>query len=363
MQALPWPVAPETLTLQPKPIRSHSMNFALALLAVLWILIANRVADSATNGLAGHLPVLIQPLLEPVILLFLLLVGLTGIAQIGSSGIGLRLANALPRRVTGGEERQRGFALGWAIALAAVLPMMCVGALQPEFSMGPRNWLPTAISIFAIGIGTLAAEVAFRGFLYAKLTAAFGTVAGTIAAALIFALASILHPNSNWLTVAGAFFAGLLLCVAWQRTNAIWLGWGLHFGWAATTAVLLGLPTAGDASLSSLVTTSASGADWLTGGPYGPDGAVFTIVVRLLALVPLYHLTRDYAWRYTHEEILSGGIPVVIAPPAAHTEMEEAAAAKPAALVQILSTTSTSSSTMPVIEEHLRRDVDSSDRD
>ncbi|WP_263380238.1 CPBP family intramembrane glutamic endopeptidase [Granulicella paludicola] len=335
---------------------SRPLNISLFLLAGLWILVANRLADSAANGIGGHVPVLLQPLLEPVFLLFLLYLGLSAIARMGNRGGEAHLVDGLPQRVSSREEWLRGISLGWLIALVAVVPMMLVGALHPEFWLGPRNWAPAILSVVAIAIGTLASEIAFRGFLYKRLIAGTGVVVATIVVSLIYALASIIHPNSNWLSMAVAFSASVLLCVAFQRTNALWVSWGIHFGWAATTAVLLGLPTAGDASLCTIITTSAEGANWLTGGPYGPDGAFLTLAIHLLAIVPLYYFTRDYAWRYTHMEILPGGVPVVIAPPAAHTEMEDAAAARPAPLVQILSTTSSRPSTMPAIEEHLRKE-------
>jgi hypothetical protein len=109
---------------------------------------------------------------------------------------------------------------------------------------------------------------------------------------------------------------------------------------------------AGFATYSTLVYTSVTGRDWLTGGGYGPEAAPLTLLVLLAAMVVLYRISRDYAWNYTHAPIVPAGYAVVIAPPAAHTAMEAAAA--PAPLVQILSTTSASPSTMPVIEEHLR---------
>ena len=91
--------------------------------------------------------------------------------------------------------------------------------------------------------------------------------------------------------------------------------------------------------LASVVATNSSGKVWLTGGAYGPQGALFTVFVVLGGMFALYQMTRDYAWDYTHPVILPGGYPMEARPPAAHTAMEQAVS--PAPLVQILGVTST----------------------
>lgn len=346
----------------PQPRTSRSLHFGLFLLASLWIIVANRVADAAAQGITNSLPInALTPLLSPLFLLFLLVLGLAAISRLHTHKATLRSISGLPQRATSAQEFQRGLALGWAITLVAVLPLVFTGALHLEFWLGPRNWLPTAVSLAVIAIGTLAAEIAFRGYLYARLNAAVGTTLATLGISFLYASATLIHPNCTFFSFVVAFFASVLLCIAWQRTHALWLGWGLHFGWAATTAILLGLPTAGDASLPTLLTTSTSGPDWLSGGVYGPDASLPMLAVRLLAIVALYRISRNYAWAYTHPEIVSAGYAMDIAPPAAHTAMENAAAAAPAPLVQILGTTPTAASTLPVIDDHLRaaRDTDS----
>jgi hypothetical protein len=171
---------------------------------------------------------------------------------------------------------------------------------------------------------------------------------------LVYAVLSLQRPNATVWSFAVTFLMGVLFCMAYLRTHALWLGWGVHFAWNAAMGVLLGLPVAGDPNYGSLVTTTVYGPAWLSGGFYGPEGAALSIAILLAALAVLYRITRGYAWEYTHPPIVGMGYPVAIAPPAAHTAMEDAAATQPAPLVQILATTSTSSSTLPVIDEHLR---------
>jgi hypothetical protein len=247
------------------------------------------------------------------------------------------------------------------MGLAAVVPMVIAGALRPQIKPSPAAWLPTLVFIATLFVAMLALEVAYRGFLFARLLAVLGPVPATIVLSLIFALASNLQANSTPFGLVFTFFAGIVLSVAYLRTHALWFGWGLHLGWAITIGVFLGLPVAGYSPNDNLITTSVTGPDWLTGGAAGPDGALLTLIVLLAALFPLYRITRDYAWNYTHAPIAPMGQPVVIAPPAAHTAMEQAAAAKPAPLVQILASTPAQASTLPEIQEHLRNATSSDD--
>jgi membrane protease YdiL (CAAX protease family) len=336
----------------------RSLQFALFVTGGLWFLAATILSGRAAQGIADrfNLPS-IEGLLEQGFLVFLLLLGFTMIFGMMRRPGGMRAANQLPRRATTRQELLRGVAMGWAMLLVAVLPMMLTGALHLNFSFLPTSWGLTVVAIATMAFSTLALEIAFRGFLFSRLIDAFGETGATTILSAVYAFLSIYRPNSTPLSVLVTFLAGVVFSLAYLRTHALWFGWGLHFGWVAATAILLGLPVAGYTTWNNVILTTAFGPDWLTGGGYGPEGALFTLVVIFGAIFVLYRLTRDYAWNYTHPPIVAAGYEVTIAPPAAHTAMEAAA---PAPLVQILGATPTASSTLPVIDEHLRREAERS---
>jgi membrane protease YdiL (CAAX protease family) len=333
------------------------VQFILFVAGCVWLFLAQTAAARIANNIAFRWNLgSLETLIEQGSLILLLLLGFTAIGFAASRSGSLRTANALPKRPTATTEWLGGAALGWGMLLAAVFPMMLFGALHPEFSWRPSAWGASLLTLATIALTTLALELAFRGFLYIRLIAAVGQIVATVLLALLYALLSTFRPNATATSVVVTFLLGILLCLAYQRTHALWFGWGLHFSWNATMAILFGLPIAGLTTDGTLVSTNVSGRDWLTGGGYGPEAALFTIVVVLIAIPPLYRLTRDYAWHYTHEPILPAAYAAVIAPPAAHTEMETAAAAN-VPLVQILGSTPTAASTMPVIDEHLRSET------
>jgi membrane protease YdiL (CAAX protease family) len=335
----------------------RSLHLALFITGVLWLLAAFAVAHRAGEGIAVHFGwgAAAQDLLVNLFLLFLLLVGFTTLNWIGTRQGSVAWANALPPRATMREEWSRGVVIGWAAALVAVIPMTIVGALHPQFTWRESAWTGTIVSLFALLIGALATEVAFRGFLFRRAIDTIGPTAATLLLAGIYALIASVGANATGLSFIVTFIAGVLFSMAYLRTHALWLGWGLHFAWAAAIAVVFGLPVSGIASYSGVVQTDSGPPVWLTGGVYGPDGALFTAVVFAIAIAVMYRATRDYAWNYTHPVLVPGGYPMDVPPPAQHVAMEQAAAAQAPPLVQITPTASSNGSERPSSQESTRQ--------
>ncbi len=353
------PQTPHTSAL-PRPF-----HFLLFLGAGLWIVAARGLASRATQGLTIRFNLSIfADLLQQAFFLFLLLIGFAILRWLSTrsptTGVftglsSIRATNALPSRATTGEEWQRGAALGWSLLLAAILPMMLLGSLHPEFNLSLANLGYAILSLLTIAIATLALEVAFRGFLFIQFIEATSPVFAAIVLSFLYATLAAFRPDATAPSILNAFLFSLLFCTAYLRSRALWIGWGIHFAWNAVAAIVFGLPIAGDAGFNNLIFTSATGPEWITGGPFGPEAAFFTAIVLIAGLFMLFRLTRHYAWEYTYTPPIPSGYPMDIAPPAAHTAMETAAAASPAPLVQILGTTPTAASTNPLIDDHLNR--------
>ena len=358
----------------PQPPRNSTLprpfHFLLFLGAGFWIFVAHGLAERATQGLTVRFNLsILSNLLQQLFFLFLLLIGFTILRWIAARNPapddrtrlnGIRSTNALPARATTREEWQRGVALGWALILAAVLPMMLLGTLHPEFNLNIANLGYAFLSLLTIAVATLALEVAFRGFLFIEFIQATGPVFATIFLAFLYATLSAFRPDATTLSILDTFLFAVLFCTAYLRTRALWIGWGIHFAWSAVAALIFGLPISVDFGFNNLISTSVTGPEVLTGGPYGPEAAFFTAVVLIIGIFVLHRLTRHYAWEYTYTAPIASGYPMDIAPPAAHTAMETAAAASPAPLVQILGLTPTAASTNPVIQQHLNRNDENS---
>ncbi len=329
------------------------MQLALFAIGLLWLMAARSGAGSASRGIATAIHAeILAPLLNQLFLVILLVTGYTALNWVATRNGSVRDTNALPWRTTTGGEWQKGVAFGWAMLLVTVLPMAVVGDLHPQFLVTARAWGEALLALAVLLVGALATEMAWRGFLFRRLLEIAGPVTATMVLSLVYAFFMTSPPNDTPFTFFVAFAAGVLFSVAYLRTHGLWLGWGIRFGWLASMGVLFGLPLAGSADFSSVVATDSSGRLWLTGGAYGPEGGVFTGLVLLAAAIALYSMTRDYAWAYTHSQIVPAGYPMEVAPPPAHAAMEAAAGTQ---LVQILgaSPTAGSASLRPASETPL----------
>ncbi|MGA2438396.1 MAG: CPBP family intramembrane glutamate endopeptidase [Acidobacteriaceae bacterium] len=324
------------------------LEFALFVAAILWYLCAQALSASAAGVLDMRFDLGdARPLVEASLLLFLLVCGLALLRAIERRRAPLRQTLGLPRRATSREEWATGAAIGWGLAVAVVLPMALARTLNVQLWTAPRAFTLLALGLLTLAIATLAHALALYGYGFQRLIEATGPVRATMILMLLTAVRAAFTPTAygtpDGTRIMVAMLAALLLSLCWLRTHGLWLLWGLNFAWAASIAVLFGLPLGGDNSLSSIVDTRAYGPAWLTGGEYGPAAAAFLILLLLAAIPILVRATSDYAWSYTHPPLIPGGYDVTLAPPAAHVAMEQAAESaqpvNPASLVQILPST------------------------
>lgn len=226
-----------------------------------------------------------------------------------------------------------GLAIGWGMLVLLVLPMVLVGRLTPSFSFSAVDWSSFVLATAILLVSALAEEVGFRGYPFQRLIEAAGPAWATVFMAAIFGLVHLQAVNATVVSTLSAMLAGILYSIAYLRTRALWLSWGLHFGWTFSMGVLFGLPVEGIQRYASIVQMTPHSPWWLTGGFYGPQASVLAPIVLLAGIAVMVRATREYAWEYTFEAPSGAGYPMDAPPPPQHQAMEQAA--KPAPLVQI----------------------------
>jgi len=310
--------------------------------AVVYFFLARALAHRGAQGLASEQW---RPLTEQGILLFLLVLGYASMGfwldrqdhPVGAQG--------LPRRAGWPAEAGMGAAVGWALTVACVLSMVAGGGIAIVLVLGPSAWVWLLAEAAFFALAALAEEVAFRGYGFQQFEKSVGSLGAALGFAAFYAIVQALIPGSLQLvpgsshaSVAVSVALSLVLSTAYLRTRALWVSWGINFGWKASRALVFGLAIGGVSSHSPVVQGNPMRPFWLTGGGYGLDGSWVTFAVLLVALPVVYRLTRELDYRYNAPEIVPGGIPVDL--DAAARQQHEAATrqAEPASpsLIQIL---------------------------
>ncbi|HEY1810425.1 MAG TPA: CPBP family intramembrane glutamic endopeptidase [Acidobacteriaceae bacterium] len=308
------------------------------LIASAWFLCADLIAGRAAAGLtSGDF----QDPLYRVFLVFLLGLGYWTMSRLGQRKLDPARAIGLVIRPGWIREVGLGAAIAWAGVIACVLPAALIGGLVISAFTNVHQFFIAFLDLTAMAFGTLAIEMAFRGYPFQRLTEAMGSGIGTLFMAVIFAIWRTHGAQTTTAAVLVSFFLGWVLALGVLRTRALWVNWGFHFAWVAVMGILFGLPIAGslNGDASPVLITNAVGPAWISGGGQGPEGSAIAVLVSFVLLFVIVRYTADLKHRYGYPEIVAGGVPVDI--DAGARQQHEAAMAQQApppqpALVQIV---------------------------
>lgn len=275
------------------PPLSRVRAFGYFVIAVIYFFFSQTVAHAVSRLFPGLWPELIERLL----LVALLLIGYGFMGRAFQEQDHPLAAMGLAVRRGWREEFGRGAALGWGMLVACILPMLFTGGLLFSFYTSSRQYMVLLFDLVVLAVAALAEEIAFRGYPFQRLIDAIGPFWATLVLSAVFGLAHIFNPSSTAISIVVTMVAGWFLSIAYLRTRALWLPWGWHFAWNASMALLFGLPISGLTRFSPVVQSDTIGPSWLTGGYYGPEASIVTLIVMLAAIPVLLRVTRSYASR------------------------------------------------------------------
>jgi uncharacterized protein len=132
-------------------------------------------------------------------------------------------------------------------------------------------------------VGSLATgvfeELLFRGVLFKLIEESWGSYVALAISSLFFGAAHLFNPNATVLSaVAITVEAGIFLGAAYMLTRRLWLPIGIHAGWNFTEGGVFGAAESGSAPHGWLQSTT-SGPAWLSGGEFGPEASLVTVVI------------------------------------------------------------------------------------
>jgi len=199
-------------------------------------------------------------------------------------------AQGLPRAKGWLKQFVLGSVVGFALTVLAVAPIYFLGHFRFKVLM-TWQFLPNLVAvILTILVGALAEELMFRGYPFQHLEQAVGTWWAVGVVSVFYGLLHLINPGANAWGIANTVLIGILFTAAYLRTRALWLPWGIHFGWNITLGLLFGMPVSGLRVFNLWIYTQAYGAKWLTGDFYGIEAAATGTAAILIGLLVVWKL-------------------------------------------------------------------------
>ncbi len=173
-----------------------------------------------------------------------------------------------------------GFFTGF-LFLSVVILVMYLGKSYTILSFNPVSFLIPAL---AIGISSAAfEEILFRGIIFRITEEKLGSVWALIISSSFFGFAHLANENSTiFSAVAITIEAGLFLGAAYIYSRNLWLPIFIHFAWNFSEGGIYGAIISGSGLEKSLINNKISGPELLTGGAFGPENSLQSVILGLL---------------------------------------------------------------------------------
>lgn len=200
-----------------------------------------------------------------------------------------RIERRFPAELAGAgwpREALAGALIGTLLFLAA---LGLAAAIGDYHFLGTGSWDRLAKTVTEMIFVATIEEVLFRGVLFRIPERSLGTWWAMLLSAVFFALAHVPNHDVTVLAVINTALAGVLFTAAYLATRRLWLPIGMHFAWNLIPAGILSLPNSGNPG-RGLLQGELSGPQWITGGAYGIEGSVITLV--LFGVASLWLLRR-----------------------------------------------------------------------
>ena len=191
-----------------------------------------------------------------------------------------------------------GFSRGWlrelALGLAGgllatgLLVLILVAISSVSLSLSPD--LSTsfgALPLFLV-LFTLAAaveELLFRGYFLQSLAEGSRRWIAGFLFCVPFTWAHADNPDVTIIGITNIFLAGVILVILYFQTRRLWLPIGFHISWNLAQSWLWGFDVSGIKIQDQLFVMNPTGAEYLTGGEFGLEGSVLSVVLFVVLVV------------------------------------------------------------------------------
>lgn len=134
-------------------------------------------------------------------------------------------------------------------------------------------------------------ELLFRGYPYQKVRSV-NRSAAIVFTATIFASLHGGNAGISPIAVINLVLAGIMLALAYEVYQRLWMPIGIHFAWNVLSGPILGYNVSGYVARTTVLAVRGGGAAWLTGGRFGIEASMWVVVVEVIGIAVLARRSR-----------------------------------------------------------------------
>lgn len=169
----------------------------------------------------------------------------------------------------------------WAIGIQSIvfLVLNLTGAITTE--IGALEWSDLLGFFGLFLLISIHEEVIFRGYVTSLLAQNMHFIPALIISSLIFAAVHIGNADFAWMGFGSIFFGGYLLGILYLKYQNLYIPIGMHWFWNYYHGNILGFDVSG-LDVPAVLNLQMNGVDWFTGGEFGLEGSIVTVLLLLL---------------------------------------------------------------------------------
>jgi CAAX protease family protein len=182
----------------------------------------------------------------------------------------------------------KGAALGGLTIGVASLVLISIHMLRVDPTPSGNWWGQAGQSAVLLLPAAFFEELFIRGYVFAILRRAGGWKLALIVTSIVFGLLHLGNPGADAESILAVIVAGFFLGVILLVTKSLYATGAAHFAWNWMMSGALHVAVSGLPSPDPDYRVVDSGPDWLTGGPWGPEGGAAAVIAMFIVLFYLY---------------------------------------------------------------------------
>ncbi len=208
------------------------------------------------------------------------------------STVGLDRAAASPWLIL------KGLVLGALTIGVTSLVLLGAGMMRIDRTVPGSWWGEAWRSTLVFLPAAFFEELFIRGYVFAILRRAGGWKLALIVTSVVFGLLHAWNPNPDAESILAVIVAGFFLGAIFLATRSLYAAGAAHFAWNWVMSGALHIAVSGVPSRDPDYRFVETGPDWLTGGPWGPEGGIAAVAAMFIVLFYLFgRYLRRLEWK------------------------------------------------------------------